>query len=321
MYSKLLTIAIPTYNRAQYLHECLFHLTKQLNKDYQEIDILVSDNCSTDNTQEVVEKYIHLGYNIKYIKNKTNIGADKNIIQCYQLSKTKFVLALGDDDYFLNDSINTILEVIQNNSNSGVIHIHGFKNNKYKKKYIEYTEVKNFIEKINYWITFISGNIINTNYLKDIDFLKYEGSNLSQINVIFTCIFNAPYNIYITKRMLDGRHDISELNYNLFNVFGVNFNMILMDIEHSFKLNFLRKIINAHLLFNFYPEQFIYRKKFNFVLNKIPKDIFNLYKSYPAFWFHFLPIYYMPCKLALNYYKTIDNFFKLFSKLNSILRY
>lgn len=315
MEEKLLTIAIPTYNRAIYLHDCLFHLTNQLNINSQEIDIIVSDNCSTDNTQEVVEKYIQIGYKIDYIKNETNKGADFNIAQCYQLAKTTFVLPLGDDDYFVENSIKTILEVIQNNTKSGVIHIHGLKNNKEKKLFNEYTKAIDFIEKINYWITFISGNIVNKNYIKNIDFMKYNGTSLNQINIIFTCLFNAPYNLYINKKMLDGGHDNSDINYNLFEVFGVNFNKILLEIEHSFNLSWLCKKMNNPLIYIYFRENILHRKRFKQPINKIPTNFFKIYKSYPAFWFYFLPIYYMPYKMGLNYFKTWENIQKLFNKI------
>ena len=68
MEEKLLTIAIPTNNRAKYLDKSLTHFTKQLSISNKNIDLIVSDNCSSDNTEEVVNKYIQLGYNIQYIK-------------------------------------------------------------------------------------------------------------------------------------------------------------------------------------------------------------------------------------------------------------
>ena len=315
MQKNLFTIAIPTYNRAKYLQECLLHITNQLNIQNQEIDIIVSDNCSTDNTQEVVEKFIQLGYTINYIKNEINKGADFNIAQCYQLAKTQFVLALGDDDYFLKNSIKTILEIIQNNKKCGVIHIHGLTNNKDKNLFTEYTNAINFIEKINYWITFISGNIINKKYCKSNDFSKFQGSSLNQIYVIFICLFNAPNNIYINKRMLDGGNDKSECSYDLFEVFGVNFNTILLEIECSFNLSWLCKKMNKPLLNTFYSEQILNRKRLKISLNKIPSNFYNIYKSYPAFWIYFIPIYYMPYKMGLNYFKTLQNIQKLFNKL------
>ena len=315
MNKNLLTIAIPTYNRAKYLQESLLHITNQLNIQNQEIDIIVSDNCSTDNTQEVVEKYIQLGYTISYIKNEINKGADFNIAQCYQLAKTQFVLALSDDDYLVENSINTILEVIKNNLKSGLIHIHIHSNVNEKKIFNKFTNVNEFVEKIHYWVTFISGNIVNKDYFSNVDFMKYDGSYFNQINVFFTCLLNAPYNLYINKSMLIGWNDRTELSYNLFEVFGEKLNIVLIDIENSFCINWLCKKINKPILQLLYSQYIIYRKRFKLPINKISSNFYNIYKSYPAFWIYFIPIYYMPYKMGLNYFKTLQNIQKLFNKL------
>ena len=70
-----LSICIPTYNRAEYLDKSLHSLTKQ--KRFYEIEVVISDNCSTDNTEEVVKKYQKQYNNIFYHKNTENIF-DKN---------------------------------------------------------------------------------------------------------------------------------------------------------------------------------------------------------------------------------------------------
>ena len=67
-YKKLLSIAIPTYNRAHYLDLCLSQICKQLPGNEQDIELIVSDNASPDNTEEVVKKYIDRGIDLKYIK-------------------------------------------------------------------------------------------------------------------------------------------------------------------------------------------------------------------------------------------------------------
>ena len=77
---KLLTIAIPTYNRSQYLRQNLSVLLPQFRK---ELEIIVSDNASTDDTSEVVKEFIKAGLPVKYIQNTTNLGWAKNFQNCY----------------------------------------------------------------------------------------------------------------------------------------------------------------------------------------------------------------------------------------------
>lgn len=80
----LLTIAIPTYNRADLLSVCLNSITSQIDSNIAErIEVIVFDNNSIDHTTSVVDTYINNGFAIKYYKNEVNIGADKNIASCF----------------------------------------------------------------------------------------------------------------------------------------------------------------------------------------------------------------------------------------------
>ena len=97
---KLLTIAIPTYNRAKLLDIQLTWLAQAVKGFEDEIEIFVSDNCSTDNTQDIIKKWkAHLS-NITFnsCKNAVNIGVMKNIMNCLNSATTKYVWAIGDDD-------------------------------------------------------------------------------------------------------------------------------------------------------------------------------------------------------------------------------
>src|SRR5664279_2820781 len=120
-----LTIAIPTYNRAAYLDLCLYHICRQIQKYETSIEILISDNDSSDNTGDIVQKYISDGYPITYHRNKDNIGSDRNFIQCFRLAKGKYVLIMGDDDILLERAIETILNIIEKGE-YGIIHMNAY---------------------------------------------------------------------------------------------------------------------------------------------------------------------------------------------------
>ncbi|BAY76990.1 glycosyl transferase family protein [Nostoc linckia NIES-25] len=97
---KLLTIAIPTYNRAVLLDKQLAWVAQAIKGFEDECEILVSDNCSTDNTQEVIKKWQTTLSKIafKSNKNSTNLGVVKNIMYCLSSATTKYVWTIGDDD-------------------------------------------------------------------------------------------------------------------------------------------------------------------------------------------------------------------------------
>ena len=81
----LLTIAIPTYNRSEYLKRSLENIITQIlevDNFGESIELVVSDNCSTDNTAEVIKNLSSKYSFIKYNKNDENFGSDKNFLKC-----------------------------------------------------------------------------------------------------------------------------------------------------------------------------------------------------------------------------------------------
>ncbi|HEX6227368.1 MAG TPA: glycosyltransferase family 2 protein [Chryseolinea sp.] len=97
---KLLTIAIPTYNRAKLLDTQLSWLAGAVKGFENEIEIFVSDNCSTDNTQDIIKKWKEnlTNFTFKSCRNSENIGVMKNIMNCLASAVTKYVWTIGDDD-------------------------------------------------------------------------------------------------------------------------------------------------------------------------------------------------------------------------------
>ena len=113
----LVTVAIPTYNRAgQYLQDALKSAVSQA---YPNLEIIVADNCSNDNTEELV--YSFSDDRIKYIKQSTNIGGINNWNYCVKKAKGDYFLLLHDDDMIDEDFIETCIRSANYDSNFGVI--------------------------------------------------------------------------------------------------------------------------------------------------------------------------------------------------------
>lgn len=120
----LLTIGIPTYNRAKDLDYNLSLLTKSIieNKLAEQICILISDNASTDNTKEVICKYKQKG-KIKiydYIQNQ-NTGIEYNTLFVVRQAETPYVMTLGDDDYLEPDYLVKCINKLFEYRNLGLI--------------------------------------------------------------------------------------------------------------------------------------------------------------------------------------------------------
>lgn len=115
MIKPILSICIPTYNRASCLKDCLDSIVSQFTDPslYNEIEIVISDNASTDNTTEIVEEFKSKFQNIKYFRNEGNIGYDRNLLNVVERSSGKYCLTIGDDDAFMDNSLSLILKKIK----------------------------------------------------------------------------------------------------------------------------------------------------------------------------------------------------------------
>ena len=114
--NKLLTIAIPTYNRAEYLDKQLGWLAEAIKGYESDCEILVSDNCSTDHTQSIISKWQNILKNITFKSNKNseNIGVMRNIMYCLTAAKTQYVWAIGDDDPIQERAVAYVISKIKN---------------------------------------------------------------------------------------------------------------------------------------------------------------------------------------------------------------
>jgi hypothetical protein len=114
--NKLLTIAIPTYNRAELLDKQLTWLSQAIKGFETECEILVSDNCSTDHTQSIISKWQNILKNITFKSNKNpeNIGVMRNIFYCLSAATTEYVWTIGDDDPIQERAVTYVIEKIKN---------------------------------------------------------------------------------------------------------------------------------------------------------------------------------------------------------------
>jgi glycosyltransferase domain-containing protein len=95
-YMPLVTIGIPTYNREGFLAQAIY---SALSQTYLNIEIIISDNCSTDQTQELCEQYLIQDNRIKYIRQLSNIGPTLNFLEVLRHANGAFFMWLGDDDW------------------------------------------------------------------------------------------------------------------------------------------------------------------------------------------------------------------------------
>ena len=90
------SILIPTFNYAHYLEDSI---PSALNQTYTNFELIIVDNGSTDNTREVVAKYLS-DPRVSYYRNETNIGVVGNFNRCLELANCEYIKFLCADDKF-----------------------------------------------------------------------------------------------------------------------------------------------------------------------------------------------------------------------------
>ncbi len=125
-YDKLLTIAIPTYNRCSDLKRSIEILLPQISNYSDLVDFIISDNCSTDGTRDYVSNLVNTNPGIiRYNINDKNLGSFGNFCRCVDLTKTEYLCLLGDDDIVAIGFIATVLELLKKYK-ADILHYNSF---------------------------------------------------------------------------------------------------------------------------------------------------------------------------------------------------
>lgn len=106
----LVTICMSSFNAENTIEYALASLQHQT---YNNLEIYVIDDCSTDNTSQVVQRIAEQDTRIKLIKNEINCGTYVNRNRIYKLAKGKYFTVLDADDYALPDRIQTQVTLLE----------------------------------------------------------------------------------------------------------------------------------------------------------------------------------------------------------------
>lgn len=113
MQNPKVSVLIPSYNYAHYLQEAIDSV---LTQTFEDFELIIVDNCSTDNTEEIVQKYCEQDQRVQYIKNKENIGMYRNYNQALLSASGDYIKFLNADDKFaptLLEKFVTILDAYE----------------------------------------------------------------------------------------------------------------------------------------------------------------------------------------------------------------
>lgn len=260
--SPLLTIAIPTYNRAAYLRESLRQLAQEVKAVAPGVvEILVSDNCSPDQTPVIVEEARASGLTIHYIRNASNLGWALNFIQCYEQAGGRHVLLMGDDDLLVDGSLALLLERLTTRA-YGVICMrpYGF-NDDFRQEIpsrggreYSFTDGNQFLLAINRCFTLTSALVLNKSLLTamKVDSRQFLTTDLATFHLVLRAALGAKENLFINRYMVASKRQNSS-SYDYAKVFVEQLWMIVDSHEvHGLQRTTIRRL-ERNKLFTYYP--------------------------------------------------------------------
>ena len=158
-----LSICIPTYNRKVYLKQCIESIVNQKWFNKEDVEIVISDNASNDNTTDLIREYQNKYQNIRYFRNKKNIWGMKNILNITELAKWEYIWLMWDDDQIKNWWLDIIINTIKKHNDIVLLHTN----------MIDwlYNNINNII--IKDWITYFKDLLQHNKASKILIFLTY----------------------------------------------------------------------------------------------------------------------------------------------------
>jgi abequosyltransferase len=230
----LLTIAVPTFNRAATLKLLLETLAPQI-ASLPEVELLISDNASEDNTPQVVEELIANGLRCEYIRNSSNIDADPNFLQCYNKARGRYVWIFGDDDVLLPGSLRFVVGLLHK-SEYEILYLQpfGFVHNIDERGHrnanphvIEYTSAKAFLHGVGLRgdLVMLSAVVVNKDRIESAphrDFSEGRNTNLLQMGWVFTALKHFRRGLIIERGLFGVCEHNPRRKFDIIRVFGPN---------------------------------------------------------------------------------------------------
>lgn len=279
----LLSICIPTYNRCEVLDNTLSDLFSNPEFNSNDIEVIVSDNCSTDKTAQVVSKYPL----VKYYCNKENIK-DLNFTIALEYATGRHIRLFNDTLTFKPGALKKILKLIETNLGNGK-NIFFYQNmflNKNCKK--EINSAVDYLKEVSFQSTWIANfGLWKEDFDKIVDKNRYTELQFPQVDWNFKTVRNKKNTIIYFDDYFDVFTPNKKGGYNFFNTFINNYLYIIKKENFSlFNYEIEKFRLCNRFVFKWLNILFIKDKaKYSFETKNTFKIIFKSYWYEPYLYF------------------------------------
>lgn len=152
------SVIIPTYNRAHLVGRAIQSV---LNQTYQDFELIIVDDGSTDNTEEIIKEFQEQDKRIKYIKHDKNKGGSTTRNTGIKAARGEYIAFQDSDDEWLPEKLKKQMEVFKNTSSKvGIIYTGFWRIKDNEKTYIPQSWVKQ--KDGNIYFELLKGNFVTT---------------------------------------------------------------------------------------------------------------------------------------------------------------
>ncbi|AJI56845.1 glycosyltransferase like 2 family protein [Francisella philomiragia] len=261
----LVTVYIPTYNRVELLKRAVRSVLEQT---YQNIELIILDDCSTDNTLMFLESLVKHDDRVRFFQNEKNSGACVSRNKAIREAKGEYITGLDDDDYFLGSRIADFVEFWQENINDkNVVCLFA------ERFFLKKTRIS---PPLNMPVVVDRNSMLHTNYIGNQVFTKIEylRSNLFDTKLKMWQDFDCWY------RLLDGGKvaiNTQKANY-------------IVDVSHPHERITSAKVEKAYQTYKYFVKKYNLSKKDSDILEShlydYDRGLLTLNKVFRMFFIH-----------------------------------
>lgn len=309
----LLTIVVPTFNRAPSLSLLLDVLRIELQGLSNKVEVIIGDNASVDETPFILHTFAANFSSSKILRHSCNLGPDENFCRCIDLVKTRFFWIIGDDDLPKSGLIRQIVEFLES-ENPDILYLNSEwlpninsqeSGTKLDKLVFNKLLREDFATQVNVWVTFISGMIVNLNQLyhlnPKLNLRRFSGTSLVQLGWILPLLMTGNRFHVINQRCILATGGNTG-GYKLLMVFATHFPAILNAICGS--TSQITRIILTRLVWSYIPSllwTLRFRNASAFTSENTMVSIKPL-RGTLGYWLMLLPLVSLPKIFALPFF-------------------
>lgn len=280
------TVIVPVYNTEKYLSQCIESI---LGQTYQNLEIFLINDSSTDGSLEILKKYEKKDTRITIIDLKQNVGQKSARNLAYEKSTKKYITNIDSDDFIEKDAIEETLKFLkENNLDISIYDMYYFYENSNKLKKQNNNKIKNntimtgkeaFVASIDWQINSqgIYKKEIILKYLDDLNF--YNGDEVA----VRRRFLNAKRVGLANKKYFYRQHEnsyVNKVNVKVYQYLISNLNLreeIKKISDYEIKKKALEKFetTNMSMIINFFNRYLKEKRNFKSEERRVIEEIFN----------------------------------------------